>query len=140
MDKDTLTYNIQGSVKSGYESIKQMFESFYKDELDLNSQLCIYVDNEVVVDLCGHTPEDERNKDHTFGPDTTTTIWSSGKAVADIMMAILFDQGCFRYEDKVCTHWPEFAQNGKDQISIQDILRHESHLQKLPVQIDLDWT
>ena len=43
-------------------------------------------------------------------------------------MGILFDQGLFKYDDKVSKHWPEFGQNGKDNITISEVLRHESGL------------
>ena len=36
--------------------------------------------------------------------------------------------GLFKYEDKVTKFWPEFGQNGKLDVKICDILRHESGL------------
>ena len=43
-------------------------------------------------------------------------------------MATLFDKGLFNYEDTIAKHWPEFAQNGKENVRICDVLRHESGL------------
>ena len=43
-------------------------------------------------------------------------------------MGMLFDRGLFKYDDKVSKHWPEFGQNGKDNITISEVLRHESGL------------
>ena len=43
-------------------------------------------------------------------------------------MAILYDKGLFKYEDTIAKHWPEFAQNGKENVKICDVLRHESGL------------
>ena len=31
-------------------------------------------------------------------------------------MGMLFDRGLFKYDDKVSKHWPEFGQEGKDNI------------------------
>ena len=53
-------------------------------------------------------------------------VFSSGKSLEAIVMAMLHDKGLFKYEDHVAQHWPEFAQNGKEGIRICDILRHES--------------
>ena len=36
--------------------------------------------------------------------------------------------GLFEYEDKVTKFWPEFGQNGKQDVQICDILRHECGL------------
>ena len=43
-------------------------------------------------------------------------------------MATLFDKGLFKYEDTIAKYWPEFAQNGKENVKICDVLRHESGL------------
>ena len=43
-------------------------------------------------------------------------------------MAMLYGQGLFKYEDKISKIWPEFAQNGKENVKICDVFRHESGL------------
>ena len=43
-------------------------------------------------------------------------------------MAMLYDKGLFKYEDKISKHWPEFGQNEKENLQICDVLRHESGL------------
>ena len=35
------------------------------------------------------------------------------------------------YNEKVCTYWPSFGQNGKENITLADVLRHESGLANL---------
>ena len=39
-------------------------------------------------------------------------------------MALLVDKGLVQYEEKVATYWPEFAQGGKDEITVADVMRH----------------
>ena len=41
---------------------------------------------------------------------------------------MLYDKGLFKFEDKVTKYWPEFGQNGKEELRICDVLRHESGL------------
>ena len=70
-------------------------------------------------------------------------MWSSGKSVESIVMGILYDQGNFKFEDKVSKHWPEFAKNGKENIRICDVLRHESGLpwfSEIPEKTEMMWT
>jgi CubicO group peptidase (beta-lactamase class C family) len=52
-------------------------------------------------------------------------------------MAIMVDKGLLDFEEKVSTYWPEFATNGKSNILVKDVLRHESGLEKLCIPIDL---
>ena len=86
----------------GYEHVQEVFEDLYKNGHDTKSQLCIYVGESIVVDLYCNV-----------SPDLTTTIYSSGKSLASILLAILYDRGLFQYEDQVAKYWPEFAKNGK---------------------------
>ena len=51
-------------------------------------------------------------------------IFSSGKQIETIIMALLVDKGLVQYEEKVSTYWPEFAQGGKDEITVADVMRH----------------
>jgi CubicO group peptidase (beta-lactamase class C family) len=46
-------YIIHGTCEEGFESVKELFEHFYKKKLDDRSQLCIYVGEKCVVDLYG---------------------------------------------------------------------------------------
>ena len=49
-------------------------------------------------------------------------------------------RGLLAYDDKVAKHWPEFAQNGKEGITIADVLRHDAGLQAFDEAITLDDT
>ena len=51
-------------------------------------------------------------------------IFSSGKSVAAIVMAMQVDRGLISYTDEVSKHWPDFAKNGKSEITIADVLRY----------------
>ena len=50
-------------------------------------------------------------------------------------MAMLYDKGLFCYDDKIAQHWPNFGQNGKENIKICDVLRHESGLSQFSESI-----
>ena len=58
-------------------------------------------------------------------------IFSSGKSVMSIAMAMQVDRGLLSYSDKVSKHWPEFGQKGKDNITVADVMRHEAGLNVL---------
>ena len=40
-------------------------------------------------------------------------------------MAILVDRGHLDYDEKVSHYWPEFAQNGKENVTVKMLLNHE---------------
>ena len=41
------------------------------------------------------------------------------------------------YDDKISQHWPEFAQNGKENITVADLMRHEAGLAGLDTAVPL---
>ena len=55
-------------------------------------------------------------------------MYSSGKSIAAIVAALMVDRGLLNYDDKIVTYWPEFGKNGKEGITVKDILRHEAGL------------
>ena len=56
-------------------------------------------------------------------------MFSAGKTVAAIVVAMLVDKGLLEYDKKIQDYWPEFGKNGKNDITLADVLRHESGLQ-----------
>jgi CubicO group peptidase (beta-lactamase class C family) len=59
-------------------------------------------------------------------------------------MHILVDRGLIDYDDPVAKHWPEFAQAGKENITLRHVMAHQSGLYHLRQMLDhaeqmLDW-
>ena len=82
--ESTFKNNIKGYVKPGFEPVLAQYEYLVENQYDTKSQLCIYVKGELVVDLYVGV-----------GADNTTTIFSSSKTVAAILMGMLHDKGLF---------------------------------------------
>ena len=60
------------------------------------------------------------------------------------MMHILVDRGLIDYDDPVAKHWPEFAQAGKENITLRHVMARQSGLYHLRQMLDhaeqmLDW-
>jgi len=115
---------IQGTCADGYEKVKKIFEENFKNGEEENSQLCVYVGGTKVIDLYGTAIGDT-----SYGADTITNMFSSGKSIAAIVVAMLVDKGLLSYDEKVVSYWPDFGQNGKNDITLADVLRHEAGLQ-----------
>ena len=118
---------VEGFVAPGYENVREMFERNFRRGADESSQLCVYVGDEVVVDLW--TTRDG------FTAESLLNIFSSGKSITALAVAHLVGAGLVSYEDKISSHWPEFAENGKSEITIADLMRHESGLASLDQSI-----
>jgi hypothetical protein len=56
-------------------------------------------------------------------------MFSSGKSIAAIVVAMMVDKGLLAYDQKVENYWPEFGKYGKNEITLADVLYHEAGLQ-----------
>ena len=103
--------------------------------------VCVYHRGECVVDLWGGA------RDHAGRPwlaDTMAPSFSTTKGVASTLVHMMVDRGLLDYDDRVCRHWPEFAQAGKQGITVRHVLAHQSGLYHIRQMIDradrmLDW-
>jgi CubicO group peptidase (beta-lactamase class C family) len=103
--------------------------------------VCVYHDGECVVDIWGGV-RDRRGT--PWAEDTMAPSFSTTKGVAATLMHIMVDRGLLDYDDKVADYWPEFAQAGKERITIRQVLSHQSGLYHIRQMIDdahrmLDW-
>ncbi len=114
----------QGTVEAGYEGVREAFaEGQSKDEG--GAQLCVYRNGVRVVDLW--TGMDKAN-DRPFTADTIAVLMSCTKAATALCAHILAQRGLIEYDVPVARYWPEFAQNGKEKITIRDVLSHRAAL------------
>ncbi len=114
---------ISGTVEPGFESVRDLYESKMSTLAERNTQLCVYVEDQCVVDLWGSAIDDA-----DFGPDALINVFSSGKSLESITLAMLQDRGLFSYDDRIADYWPEYAALGKAQTTIADLMRHEAGL------------
>lgn len=112
--------HISGWTASGWEQLRVSFESNFAENLELGAQLVVYRGEELVVDLCGKSSQQK-----SYSPEHMQCVFSSGKNIEALCIAILIDRNLCDYDDLVTKHWPEFANGGKDKITIADVLRHE---------------
>jgi CubicO group peptidase (beta-lactamase class C family) len=124
---------INGAVAPGFESVKQLFEKQMHLYAERNAQLCVYHRGEKVVDLWASA-----TGDNDFTSHSLVNIFSSGKSLEAIAMASLFSKGLLSYEDKITQHWPEFGAQGKDDLTIADLMRHEVGLANFDTSLDME--
>jgi CubicO group peptidase (beta-lactamase class C family) len=94
-----------------------------------------------VVDCWAGTRDEEGSP---WEAETLSLSFSTSKGVASTLLHILADRGLVDYDDPVAEYWPEFAQAGKDRITVRQILCHEAGLYDIRSLVDtatrmLDW-
>ena len=116
---------VHGTVESGFETVYDVFErSFEKGEL--GAAVCAYVDGRKVVDLWGGWADAERTRE--WQRDTIACTFSTVKAMTATCAHRLVDRGLLDVDEPVATYWPEFAQAGKESITVRMVLNHQAGL------------
>ena len=111
---------VEGYVAPGYEPVRKLFEQNFEDGLEASSQLCVYVGEEIVVDLWG-----AQDRSEPFGPDYLVPVLNSSKSLMAIVMALLVDNHMLDYEETISGIWPEFPKTGKIDLKVYDVLKNE---------------
>ena len=126
---------VDGFAAPGWEGVRNAFENNFGLNQELGAQLVIYKDGILQADLCGRNEAakataygqvfecSERetclikkctnaasNVQQEYSPEHLQCVFSSGKNVEAIAMAMLVDRGLVAYDDPVCKHWPEYGQ------------------------------
>lgn len=127
-------YGIQGYVHRGFEAVSEAFEQNFVRRGELGGACCVFVRGEKVVDLWGGI----RNK-HSGEPweeNTMVVVHSTTKGLAAMTLAIAHSRGWLDYEERVRAYWPEFAQNGKERITVRQLLAHQAGLFAIDEPVD----
>ncbi|MEZ4878588.1 MAG: serine hydrolase domain-containing protein [Chitinophagales bacterium] len=117
---------IQGFVKNGFEKVKTTFEENFNIRKEIGASCCVYYKGEKVVDLWGGFKD--KQKTLPWEEDTLSLVFSTTKGIASLAVAVLHSKGLLDYNEKVSTYWNEFAFNGKENITVRQLLSHQAGL------------
>lgn len=131
MSSHEVPVEVHGEVAPGFESVKALFTHNMQTQRENGAQLCAYVGNQKVVDLWA-----SKTGDASYTADSIANMFSSGKSLEAIAMAHQVGAGRVNYTDKVVDHWPEFGANGKEALTVADVMRHEAGLAAFDTAID----
>lgn len=96
--------------------------------LHIGAQLCVLREGRPVAELAlGNArlaADSPTGRDIPMTSDTLMLWLSAGKPITAVAIAMLMERGLLAFDDPVAKHIPEFAANGKDQITIRHLLTH----------------
>lgn len=107
----------------GLARLTRVFNQMLEEDLHPGAQLAVYQNGKLLLELAGGamTPGGR--------PVTTETLFqirSTTKALTTLVMMQAYERGHFKFDDPVAKHWPEFAANGKDKITIAQVMSHRA--------------
>ena len=115
---------IHGGCDPQFSKVKETFEKLYQEDREIGSCFAVYKDGKPLIDLWGGFQDKEKTK--PWQKDNLVTVYSTTKGVAAFCIALAMERGLLRYEEKVSTYWPEFANNGKEDITVGMLMSHQA--------------
>jgi CubicO group peptidase (beta-lactamase class C family) len=133
--------DISGTAPARFAPVKDAFAANFAAGEELGARFTLVLAGETVLDIwAGHA---DRKSEAAFDERTLTPVFSTTKAIAALLVARLVDAGKLDYGQTVASVWPEFAQAGKDKITIEQALSHQGGLCGFPDPMDpaewFDW-
>ena len=127
---------IHGCVAPGFEAVRDVFADNFRRRGELGGACCAYYRGEKVVDLWGGVRN--RRTDEPWQRDTMVIVNSATKGLAAMTLAVAHSRGWLDYDERIAAYWPEFAQHGKERITLRQLLAHQAGLFAIDEPVDRD--
>ncbi|HAB91351.1 MAG TPA: EstA family serine hydrolase, partial [Pseudomonas sp.] len=118
--------HIDGRSDSAFSNVLDVFSQILEDPEQRGAALCVQVAGETVIDVWGGVID--RHAEQLWQRDTLVNIFSSGKPVAAVVLLQLVAEGRLQLDAPIAEYWPEFARQGKQQITLRHVLSHQAGL------------
>ncbi|KAF9436592.1 hypothetical protein BGZ76_003504 [Entomortierella beljakovae] len=107
-----------------YGQVVNYYATLFANNEDLGGSLAVFVDGKPVIDV--YAGSKDLAKEQEYNNKTLQQVYSTGMVVEGIVIAKLVDEGKLDYEKKISQYWPEFSQNGKQDVRLVDLLTHQA--------------
>ncbi len=114
--------DIRGYCDPRFALVLDRFKDNFGQRNELGSTVCVFCDNELVVDLWGGFTTEERTV--PWSEDTLVHVYSATKGALAFLAHRLVSQGKLDLDAPVGDYWPEFACNGKESARVSMALDH----------------
>ncbi|MHB9798775.1 serine hydrolase domain-containing protein [Pseudomonas sp. MT3] len=117
---------LHGHCDHRFTPVADAFSALFEDPQERGAALCIQVGGETLVDLWAGSAGKEPGQD--WQADTLLNLFSCTKTFAAVAALQLVGEGKLELDAPVARYWPEFAQAGKQAITVRQLLCHRAGL------------
>jgi CubicO group peptidase (beta-lactamase class C family) len=127
--RSVLPRGVHGAADPHFACAVRSFASMFPGRRFGGGALAVYLDGEPVVDVW--TGWSDRRGRVPWTADTATMVFSATKGMASTVIHRLVDRGLIEYDAPVAQYWPAFGANGKSNITVRQVMRHQAGLSAL---------
>lgn len=116
----------QGTAQPRFAAVADLLDANVASGADVGASFCATVEGETVVDLwAGHADAD---KTRAWERDTIINVYSTTKTMTALTALLVADRGELDFAKPVAHYWPEFAANGKADVTVAHLMSHSAGL------------
>jgi CubicO group peptidase (beta-lactamase class C family) len=114
----------EGTFEPAFEPVAALLDEQLEGRRG-GAAVCVYHRSRPVVDVWAGAADEAGTpwQEHSLAVSYSTT-----KGVVASALHVCADRGLLGYDDRVGDHWPGFARNGKEDITVRQVLCHEAGL------------
>jgi len=117
------------------DRLASLFEENFTRFGELGAAVSVWQNGNSILDLHGGFRDSKRETPWT--PDTIVLVWSATKGLASACLLHLLHERGLELTRRVAEFWPEFAQAGKSEITLAQLLSHQAGLCALDEPADV---
>lgn len=134
-------FEIHGICEPRFEAVKETFLQNFEEGMEVGASFAVFINGKFVIDIWGGYKDKEKTQ--PWEKDTICNVYSTTKVPTVLCTMMCVDRGLLDLDDPVAKYWPEFAENGKENINLRQILSHTSGLagieERIPFRSIFDW-
>jgi len=115
---------VQGEYNEEFASLVEIFAAQGVKDNAGGSSLCVFKDGVAVVNIW----QGDARQDQPWRAETVSNVFSCTKGIATVLVAMLVEKNLLQLDAKVAEYWPEFAAEGKEQVTLRQLLQHRAGL------------
>lgn len=113
---------VQGTCDDSFNGVRDAFVANFTQRGEVGASLSLSVEGESVVDLWGGQMDEAGSA--PWEENTVSLVFSVTKAATALCAHLLIARGQLDLHAKVTDYWPEFGQNGKENVTVAMMLNH----------------
>jgi CubicO group peptidase (beta-lactamase class C family) len=121
--------DIHGFCDDRFAHVRNVFERNFEEHGDVGASFALTLEGEYLIDMwAGHR---DAAATLPWEENTIVNVYSTTKTMTALSALLLADRGELDFGAKVASYWPEFAQNGKEDIEVRHLMSHSAGLSGL---------
>src|SRR3954453_1396 len=115
--------------------IERLFQENFEGLGELGAAVSVWQHGRPLLDLHGGFRDSRR--EHAWTADTLVLFWSATKGLGSACLLHVLQEHQIALDCRVAEFWPEFAQAGKDAVTLAQLMSHSAGLCALDERVDV---